>query len=426
MEFSFSSRLKHAWNAFINGDSSMCYSNYGYSSGYRRDRPRFSRGVDRTIISSVYNRIALDVSQITIQHVKLDDNGRYKETMDSKLNDCLTLEANIDQTAREFIQDLILTMFDEGCAAIVPVDTSDDILRTGSFDILSMRVGKIVEWFPRAVRINVYNDRTGEREEIVLPKERVAIIDNPFYCVMNESNSVVQRIIQKFRLLDAVDEYSSSGKLDLIIQLPYVIKTKVREDQAEQRRKLIENQLANSKYGIAYIDGTEHITQLNRSLENNFLTQIQYLVDLFYSQMGITSEVMNSTADEKTMLNYNTRTIEPIVSAIADNIKRKFLTKTARSQGQSIMFFKDPFKLVPVSDLAEIADKMTRNEIMTSNELRQVIGMKPSSDPSADELRNKNLSQPAENKQPSNVQKLIDKVSAEESKEGEEESSQNG
>lgn len=426
MEFSFSSRLKHAWNAFINGDSSMYYSNYGYSSGYRRDLPRFSRGVDRTIISSVYNRIALDVSQITVQHVKLDDNGRYKETMDSKLNDCLTLEANIDQTAREFIQDLVLTMFDEGCAAIVPVDTSDDILRTGSFDILSMRVGKIVEWFPRAVRINVYNDRTGEREEIVLPKERVAIIDNPFYCVMNESNSVVQRIIQKFRLLDAVDEYSSSGKLDLIIQLPYVIKTKAREDQAEQRRKLIENQLANSKYGIAYIDGTEHITQLNRSLENNFLTQIQYLVDLFYSQMGITSEVMNSTADEKTMLNYNTRTIEPIVSAIADNIKRKFLTKTARSQGQSIMFFKDPFKLVPVSDLAEIADKMTRNEIMTSNELRQVIGMKPSSDPSADELRNKNLSQPAENKQPSNVQKLIDKVGAEESKEGEEESSQNG
>lgn len=426
MEFSFGSRLKHAWNAFINGDSTMHYSNYGYSSGYRRDRPRFSRGVDRTIISSVYNRIALDVSQITIQHVKLDDNGRYKETMDSKLNDCLTLEANIDQTAREFIQDLVLTMFDEGCAAIIPVDTSDDILRTGSFDVLSMRVGKIVEWFPRAVRINVYNDRTGEREEIVLPKERVAIIDNPFYCVMNESNSVVQRIIQKFRLLDAVDEYSSSGKLDLIIQLPYVIKTKAREDKAEQRRKLIENQLANSKYGIAYIDGTEHITQLNRSLENNFLTQIQYLVDLFYSQMGITSEVMNSTADEKTMLNYNTRTIEPIISAISDNMKRKFLTKTARSQGQSIMFFKDPFKLVPVSDLAEIADKMTRNEIMSSNELRQVIGMKPSSDPSADELRNKNLSQPAENKQPSNVQKLIDKVSAEESKEGEEESSQNG
>ena len=425
MEFSFGNRLKHVWNAFINGGSSMRYSNYGYSSGYRRDRPRFSRGVDRTIISSVYNRIALDVSQITIQHVKTDKDGRYKETIDSKLNECLTLEANIDQTARDFIQDLVLTMFDEGCAAIVPVDTSDDIIRTGSFDVLSMRVGKIVEWFPRAVRVNVYNDRSGEREEIVLPKERVAIVDNPFYCVMNESNSVVQRIIQKFRLLDAVDEYSSSGKLDLIIQLPYVIKTKAREDQAELRRKLIENQLANSKYGIAYIDGTEHITQLNRSLENNFLTQIQYLVDLFYSQMGITSEVMNSTADEKTMLNYNTRTIEPIISAISDNMKRKFLTKTARSQGQSIMFFKDPFKLVPVSDLAEIADKMTRNEIMSSNELRQIIGMKPSSDPSADELRNKNLSQPAENKQPSNVQKLIDKVSAEESKEGEEESSQN-
>ena len=425
MEFSFGNRLKHACNAFINGYSSMRYSNYGYSSGYRRDRPRFSRGVDRTIISSVYNRIALDVSQITIQHVKTDKDGRYKEIIDSKLNECLTLEANIDQTARDFIQDLVLTMFDEGCAAIVPVDTSDDIIRTGSFDVLSMRVGKIVEWFPRAVRINVYNDQTGEREEIVLPKERVAIVDNPFYCVMNESNSVVQRIIQKFRLLDAVDEYSSSGKLDLIIQLPYAIKTKAKEDQAELRRKLIENQLANSKYGIAYIDCTEHITQLNRSLENNFLTQIQYLVDLFYSQMGITSEVMNSTADE-TMLNYNTRTIEPIISAISDNMKRKFLTKTARSQGQSIMFFKDPFKLVPVSDLAEIADKMTRNEIMSSNELRQVIGMKPSSDPSADELRNKNLSQPAENKQPSNVQKLIDKVSAEESKEGEEESSQNG
>lgn len=425
MEFSFGNRLKHAWNAFINGGSSMRYSNYGYSSGYRRDRPRFSRGVDRTIISSVYNRIALDVSQITIQHVKTDKNGRYKETIDSKLNECLTLEANIDQTARDFIQDLVLTMFDEGCAAIVPVDTSDDIIRTGSFDVLSMRVGKIVEWFPRAVRVNVYNDRSGEREEIILPKERVAIVDNPFYCVMNESNSVVQRIIQKFRLLDAVDEYSSSGKLDLIIQLPYTIKTQARKEQAEQRRKMIENQLENSRYGIAYIDGTEHITQLNRSLENNFLTQIQYLVDLFYSQLGITSEILNGSADEKTMLNYNTRTIEPIVSAIVDNMKRKFLTKTARSQGQSIMFFKDPFKLVPVSDLAEIADKMTRNEIMTSNELRQVIGMKPSSDPSADELRNKNLSQPAENKQPSNVQKLIDKVSAEESKEGEEESSQN-
>ena len=426
MDFSFADRLKHAWNVFLDKDKGLYKEEYGSSLGYRRDHLKFSRGVDRTIISSVYNRIALDVSQISIQHVKLDGNGRYKETANSKLNDCLTLEANIDQTSRAFFQDLVLTMFDNGCAAIVPVSTTESILKTGSFDITSMRVGQIVDWYPRAVRVSVYNDLVGERQEVILPKERVAIIDNPFYCVMNESNSIVQRIIQKFRLLDAVDEYSSSGKLDLIIQLPYTIKTQARKEQAEQRRKMIENQLENSRYGIAYIDGTEHITQLNRSLENNFLTQIQYLVDLFYSQLGITSEILNGSADEKTMLNYNTRTIEPIVSAIVDNMKRKFLTKTARSQGQSIMFFKDPFKLVPVSDLAEIADKMTRNEIMSSNELRQVIGMKPSSDPSADELRNKNLSQPTENEQPSEVQNLASKLDAKESEEGEEETGQNG
>lgn len=426
MDFSFADRLKHAWNVFLDKDKNLYKEEYGSSLRYRRDHLKFSRGVDRTIISSVYNRIALDVSQISIQHVKLDENGRYKETTNSKLNDCLTLEANIDQTSRAFFQDLVLTMFDNGCAAIVPVSTTESILKTGSFDITSMRVGQIVDWYPRAVRVSVYNDLVGERQEVILPKERVAIIDNPFYCVMNESNSIVQRIIQKFRLLDAVDEYSSSGKLDLIIQLPYTIKTQARKEQAEQRRKMIENQLENSRYGIAYIDGTEHITQLNRSLENNFLTQIQYLVDLFYSQLGITSEILNGSADEKTMLNYNTRTIEPIVSAIVDNMKRKFLTKTARSQGQSIMFFKDPFKLVPVSDLAEIADKMTRNEIMSSNELRQIIGMKPSSDPSADELRNKNLSQPTESKQPSEVQNLASKLDAKESEEGEEETGQNG
>jgi hypothetical protein len=329
-----------------------------------------------------------------IQHVKVDDEGRYMETVDSRLNDCLTLEANIDQTSRDFIQDVVMSMFDEGTVAIMPTETNvKNILETGSFDIFSMRTAKVKEWYPRHVRLEVYDDRTGRHIEVIMPKDKVAIIQNPFYSVMNEPNSIVSRLNRKFRLLDIVDEYSSSGKLDLIIQLPYVVKSETRKNQAEERRALIERQLANSKYGIAYIDGTEHITQLNRAVENNFLKQIEYLVNLFYSQLGITQEIMNGTASEEVMLNYNTRVIEVVTTAIVDNIKRTFLTKTARSQGQSIMFFSDPFKLVSVKDLSELSDKLTRNEIASSNEIRQIIGMKPSKDPRADELRNKNLNE---------------------------------
>lgn len=395
MPESFGSRLKHAWNAFTNKDPTGYPGDSGASYYYRPDRPRFTRGNERSIVTSVYNRIALDVASININHVRLDENDRFTSIISSGLNECLTLNANIDQTGRGFIQDVVMSMLDEGSVAIVPVDTTFDPKVTGSYDINSMRTGKILEWKPKDIKVRLYNDRTGQKEEIWLPKSMVGIIENPLYAVMNEPNSTMQRLIRKLNLLDAVDEQSGSGKLDLIIQLPYVIKTEVRKQQAENRRKQIEDQLAGSKYGIAYADGTEKITQLNRPIENNLLKQVEYLTNMLYSQLGISQAVMEGTADEKQMLNYNNRTIEPIISAIVDEMKRKFLTKTARSQKQSIMFFRDPFKLVPVENVAEIADKFTRNEIMTSNEFRQVIGMKPSDDPKADQLRNANISEPA-------------------------------
>ena len=395
MEMSFGSRLKHAWNAF-NGSTQMDYRNLGMSYAYRADRPCLSRGNERSIVTSVYNRIALDVAALKIQHIRLDENERFISVIQDGLNNCLTVEANIDQTARAFIQDVVISMFDEGSVAIVPVDTTTNPNITGSYDIQSMRVGQILDWYPMHVRVRVYNELSGKKEDIVVPKSTVAIVENPLYAVINEPNSTMQRLIRKLNLLDVIDEQSGSGKLDLIIQLPYVIKTEARRQQAENRRKDIEGQLAGSKYGIAYTDGTERITQLNRSVNNNLMTQIEYLTSMLYSQLGITQSILDGTADEKTMLNYNNRTIEPIISAIVDEMKRKFLTKTARSQLQSISFFRDPFKLVPVNDIAEIADKFTRNEIMTSNEIRQVVGMKPSDDPRADELRNKNLSAPSE------------------------------
>lgn len=394
MEMSFGSRLKHAWNAFT-GNVQMNYRDLGMSYSYRADRPRMSRGNERSIVTSVYNRIALDVAALNVQHVRLDENGRFLSVIDDGLNNCLTLEANVDQTARSFVQDVVISMFDEGSVAIVPVDTTTDPNVFGSYNIQSLRVGQILDWYPQYIRARVYNEQTGRKEDIVVPKSAVAIIENPLYAVINEPNSTMQRLIRKLNLLDVIDEQSGSGKLDLIIQLPYVIKTEARRQQAENRRKDIENQLSGSKYGIAYTDGTEHITQLNRSVNNNLMSQIEYLTSMLYSQLGITQSILDGTADEKTMLNYNNRTIEPIISAIVDEMKRKFLTKTARSQHQSISFFRDPFKLVPVNDIAEIADKFTRNEIMTSNEIRQVVGMKPSEDPRADELRNKNLSAPS-------------------------------
>ena len=392
MENTLVSRFKNAWNAFISNKDPTHYYGAGYS--YRPDRVRFSRGNERSIITSVYNRIALDCAAINIVHVDLDDNERFKNVRKSSLNTCLTSSANIDQTGRAFLQDAVQSMLDEGCVALVPVDTSVDPNITGSFDIETIRTGKIVEWYPRHVRVKVYNELTGQKEEVTLSKDVVAIIENPFYSIMNEPNSTMQRLIRKLNILDVIDEQSGSGKLDLIIQLPYVIKSDARKKQAEARRKDIEDQLASGKYGIAYTDGTERITQLNRPVENNLMSQIEYLMNLLFSQLGITQSILDGTADEKTMLNYYNRVVEPIVAAMVDEIKRKFLTKTARSQKQSIMFFRDPFKLVPVSDISEIADKFTRNEIMTSNEIRQVIGMKPSDDPKADELRNKNLSEP--------------------------------
>lgn len=399
MPESFGTRLKHAWNAFTNKDPTNLnpaqYINVG-SYSHRPDRFRFSRGSERTIVTSVYNRIATDVAAVTIQHVRLDENDRYVQTIDSDFNTCLTLSANMDQTGRAFIQDVVMSLIDEGCIAIVPVDTTDDPNVTGSYDIQSMRTGRIVNWYSDRVRVEVYNERTMRKEEVVLLKSAVAIIENPFYSIMNEPNSTMQRLIRKLRLLDFVDEQSSSAKLDMIIQLPYTIKSEQRRMQAEERRKSIEQQLTGSKYGIAYTDATERITQLNRPLENNLLSQIEYLTNTLYGQLGITQSIMDGTADERTMLNYNNRTIEPFLSAIVDEMKRKFLTKTARSQRQSIMFFRDPFKLVPVNDIAEIADKFTRNEIMTSNEIRQVIGMKPADDPKADQLINSNISQPTE------------------------------
>lgn len=391
MKIEFGSRLKHAWNAFMNKDPTKEY-NSGTSYYYRPDRPRFTRGNERSISNSVYNRIAMDAASIDIRHIRLDDNNRYLETIDSGLNNCMSVEANIDQSSRAFKQDIVMTMLDEGCVAVVPVDTDVNPDITGSYKIETMRVGKIIEWYPDKVRVCLYNDRKGVKEEVFLYKKNVAIIENPLYSVINEPNSTMQRLIRKLSLLDVTDEETASGKLDLIIKLPYIIKSEARKRQAEQRRKDIEDQLSGSKYGIAYIDGTENVTQLNRSLENNLLNQIEYLTNLLFSQLGLTQTILDGTADEKTMLNYYNRTIEPIMAAIADEFNRKFLTKTARSQKQTIMYFRNPFRLVPVNDLAEIADKFTRNEIMTSNEFRQIIGMKPSNDPKADELRNSNIS----------------------------------
>ena len=390
----FTDRLQHAWNALMNKDPTYNTQDLGASYAYRPDRPRFSRGNERSIITSVFNRIALDVAAIDFKHCRLDENERYLSTIESGLNSCFTLEANIDQSGRALVQDIVMSMFDEGCIAIVPVDTTLNPNVTGSYDILTMRVGKILEWKPQHVKVRLYNDRTGNKDEIWVPKKTVGIIENPLYSVINEPNSTMQRLIRKLNLLDVIDEQSGAGKLDLIIQLPYVVKSEARRQQAEKRRKDIEDQLAGSKYGIAYADGTERITQLNRSVDNNLMKQIEYLMSMLYSQLGITQAVMDGTADEKVMLNYYNRSIQPIVSAIVDEVKRKFLTKTARSQGQSFMAFRDPFKLVPVNDIAEIADKFTRNEILTSNEIRQVIGMKPSDDPKADELVNSNISQP--------------------------------
>lgn len=402
-------RLQHAWNAFMNRDPTR-YFDSGRGSRLSPYRVRFSRGNERSIATAVYNRIALDVAGMSIKHVRLDEDKRFTGVINSGLNECLNLSANLDQTGRAFMQDVVVSLLDEGSVAIVPVDTTLDPKITQSYDILSMRTAKIVEWFPKHVRVSVYNENTGNREEVKLPKNMVAIIENPFYSVMNEPNSTLQRLIRKLNILDAIDEQSGSGKLDMIVQVPYATKTPNKKRQAEERRQDLENQLADSKYGVAYIDATEHITQLNRPVENNLMKQIEYLTNLFFSQLGITQSILDGTADEKTMLNYNNRTVEPIISAIVDEMKRKFLSKTARSQNQSIKYFIDPFKLVPVSEVAEISDKLTRNEIASSNEIRQVIGWIPSKDPKADELRNKNLSEPGGGQQPT-----INKESEEES-----------
>lgn len=392
---SLGSRIKNAWNAFFNKDPTTNNRRYfSYGSSMRPDRPRLTRGNERSIITSVINRIAIDAASIDIRHCRLDDNGRYLEDiMPSGINKCLNLEANLDQTGRAFRQDIVMSMLDEGCIAILPTDIT---VKNNSTIIDEMRVAKILEWYPSQVKLQAYNERTGKKEDLTISKRMVAIIENPLFAIMNEPNSTMQRLTRKLALLDVMDEHNSSGKLDLIIQLPYIIKTEARRQQAENRRQDIENQLAGSKYGIAYTDGTEKVMQLNRPIENNLMSQVEYLVNMLYSQLGITQEILNGTADDKTMLNYYNRSIEPILAAIVDEMKRKFLTKTAITQLQSIEFFRDPFKLVPVSDIAEIADKMTRNEIMTSNEIRQIIGMKPSDDPSADELRNKNLNQSAD------------------------------
>ena len=395
-ESTIGSRVKRAWNAFLNKDPTSTIRYIEGGSAYKPDRRRMSRGNERSIVTAIYNRIAMDVAAVKILHVRLDDNEQYIETINSDFNNCLTLEANIDQTGREFIQDAVMSMLDEGVVALVPVDTDVDPINTDSYKILTMRTGRITQWYPTNVKVEVYNERNGKREEVILPKRMVSIVPNPLYSVMNEPNSTLQRLIRKLNLLDVIDEQSSAGKLDLIIQLPYVIKTEARRQQAEIRRKDIEQQLSGSKYGIAYTDGTEHITQLNRPAENNLMKQIEFLTSMLYSQLGITQSVMDGTADEQTMLNYFDRTTEPILSALVDNMRRTFLTKTARTQGQSVRFYRDPFKLVPVSQIAEVADKFTRNEIMTSNEFRQVIGMKPSSDPKADRLENSNIAHPQE------------------------------
>ena len=403
-------RLQHAWNAFRENEKRNPYQYMGYSSSIKPDRVHFSRGVEKSIVTSIYNRLALDVASLEIKHVRLDKDGRFAEEMNSSLQTCLTLEANIDQTSRAFLQDVVMSMLDEGCVAIVPVVTEGDPTMSGSYKIYSMRVAKIVEWYPAHVRVRMYDDRKGIHDEVTLPKSMVAIVENPLYAVINERNSTMQRLIRKLNLLDVIDEQSGSGKLDLIIQLPYVIKSEARKKQAEDRRKDIEMQLSGSKYGIAYTDGTERITQLNRPAENNLMHQIEYLTAMVMSQLGITQSIMDGTANEETMLNYYSRTIEPIISAIVDEMKRKFLTKTARSQNQTLMFFRDPFKLVPVSQIADIADKFTRNEILSSNEIRQIVGIKPSTDPSADELRNKNLNQSNEEmkQEPEKIEKEVE------------------
>lgn len=401
MKNSIASRIKNAWNAFIDSEEKRsAYMSYGNSYSVRPDRMRFTRGNERSIVTSVYNRIAIDCAAVTIKHVRLDENDRIVETINSGLNNCLNLDANIDQTGRSFLQDAVMSMLDEGCVALVPVETTVDPMMTTSYEINTMRVGKIIQWYPEHVCIKLYNELVGRQEELILPKKMVAIVENPLYSVINEPNSTMQRLVRKLSLLDVIDEHNGSEKLDLIIQLPYTLKTDAKRDQAEKRRKEIENQLASSKYGIAYTDGTERITQLNRSVDNNLMSQIEYLTSMLYSQLGITKEIMEGTANETAMLNYYNRTIEPIISALVDEMKRKFLTKTARSQKQSILFFDDPFKLVPLNQIAEIADKFTRNEIMTSNEIRQIIGMRPSVDPKADELRNKNITKPVDEVQP--------------------------
>lgn len=389
----FMDRLQHGWNAFMGRDPTTRYQHIGAGYAIRPDRVRFSRGNERSIVTSVYNRIALDVAAINIYHCKLDKNDRFSEIVNSGLNNCLNLEANIDQTGRAFMHDIVASMFDEGCVAIVPTDTTFDPKTTGSYDIQKMRTGKILEWYPEHVRLYVYNEKTGQKEEVTLHKSMVGIIENPLYAVINEPSSTMQRLVRKLNLLDVIDEQSGSGKLDLIIQLPYVVKSDLKRSQANQRLKDIEEQL-KGPYGIAYTDGTEKVTQLNRPVENNLMKQIEYLTNMLYSQLGITQSILDGTADEKTMLNYYDRTIEPIVAAIVDELKRKFLTKTARSQKQTIMYFRNPFKLVPVAELAEMADKLTRNEILSSNEVRQIIGYKPSSDPKADQLVNSNVTQP--------------------------------
>lgn len=395
MELNFMTRLKHSWNAFMNRDPTYSsFRDIGMSSSFRPDRPRLTRGNERTIITAIYNRIATDVSGININHCRVDGNGRFVEIINSSLNNCLTLEANTDQTGRAFIQDVVISILDEGYVAMVPVDTTIDPALSGSYEIDSMRTGKILEWYPQHVKVRVYNEKTGQREDIILPKASVAIIENPFYAVFNEQNSTMQRLIRKLNILDIVDEQSSAGKLDLIIQLPYVTRSDTRRQEAQRRRKEMEDQLMNSKYGVAYADSSEKIIQLNRSLDNNLMKQIEYLTNMLYSQLGITQAILDGSANEQELLNYNNRLIEPIVSAIVDEMKRKFLTKTARSQLQTIKFFRDPFKLVPINNIADIADKFTRNEILTSNEIRQIIGMKPSNDPKADQLINSNLNQP--------------------------------
>ena len=406
----FFNRLKHGWNAFVNNRGPTYTVDLGQSYSHRPDMPRFSRGNERSIVTAVYNRIALDVSAINVRHCRLDENERYLSTIDSGLNNCLNVEANLDQTGRAFIQDVVMSMLDEGKVAIVPIDTTIDPTNSGAYDINSMRTAKIIEWYPAHVKVYVYNERTAKKEELILPKRMVSIIENPLYAVINEPNSTMQRLIRKLNLLDYIDEQSGSGKLDLIIQLPYLIKTEQRRQQAEQRRKDIESQLAGSKYGIAYADGTEKVTQLNRPVENNLMKQIEYLTSMLYSQLGITQTILDGTADDKTMLNYYSRTIEPIASAIIDEMKRKFLTKTARSQGQTILFFRDPFKLVPINDIAEIADKFTRNEILTSNEIRQIVGFKPSDDPKADKLVNSNINQADKEEAPYTDQAVSESV----------------